>query len=144
MLRSAQRDFIAALPGVVSELADGTDSILPEGFFTHETPTPAIVIADLGDGESAEGSGTQLLRSIVYVMDRGRGYSRIDRVLHRLREGLNNTALVMAFFTFPPGEINLQHLRASGRTATATFPQWNCEGQGLYVFTSVGGLTAHD
>lgn len=145
LVLAALRDYLAADPTIVALLPEGADSIIPEGFFTNETQTPVIMPTVIGDGESAWGNDVQLIRLIVTVLDRGRGYAQIERVLHRMRRRLNDTEAVEVFFTFPPTELTkIWHVGAKGSTASTSFPNWRAEGRGLYVFIEVGGLPASD
>lgn len=138
---AAVRDYIASETDVTSLLPSGATGVLPEGFLTTETPTPAVLIAMIGDGQSAAGRGVQLVRLIVYVMDRGRGYYFIEKVLHRLRALFNDSPGVAEYFTFPSEEpLKVWSINASGTTTSASFPQWKCEGRGIYLFAEVGGL----
>lgn len=141
LLLAAIRDYIASEPAVIELLPEGADGVLPEGFLTDTTPTPTILIANLGDGATEAGAGVQLVRLIVYVMDRGRGYYYIEKVLQRLRALLNDTRRAADYLSFPASEpLRVLTFNASGTTASATFPQWTCEGRGLYLFIEVGGL----
>lgn len=136
----ALRDYLAADPSIVSLLPEGASSIIPEGFLTESTPTPVILMATVGDG--AQGPDVQLVRLILYVMDRDRGYYNIERILARMRKRLNDTQTARDFFTFPPEEpLKLWGIEASGSTTSATFPNWKMEGRGLYVFAQLGGLS---
>lgn len=138
---AAFRDFLAADPDLMELLPNGADSIIPEGFLTEDTPTPVVMPAMIGDGESAWGIDVQLVRLVVYVIDRQRGYYTIERVLQRLRRRVNDTPAMLEFFTFPPDEpLQVLSISASGTTASATFHAWKAEGRGLYVFAQVGGL----
>lgn len=140
---AAFRDYLAADPKVIELLPQGADSIIPEGFLTEDTPTPVVMPTMVGDGESSYGNDVQLVRLLVYVLDRGRGYYDIERILHRLRSRLNDTPAVLEFFTFPPDEpLRVWSINASGSSASASFPAWKAEGRGLYVFVQVGGLPA--
>lgn len=141
LLLAAIRDYIAEETPVIELLPEGAAGVLPEGFLTDQTSTPIILVANLGDGKTASGAGVQLVRLIVYVMDRGRGYYNIEKVLHRLRGLFNDTPRAMEFLSFPPSEpLRVLSFNASGTTASATFPQWKCEGRGLYLFIEVSGL----
>lgn len=141
LLLAAIRDYIASEAPVTSLLAEGVESVLPEGFLTSETLTPVIQIAMIGDGSSASGAGIQLVRLIVYVMDRGRGFYKIEKVLSRLRALFNDSPRTLDYLTFPADEpLRVLSVNASGTTASATFPQWKCEGRGLYLFIEVSGL----
>lgn len=148
LLLSALRDFIrsdTASGGVVPLLPAGTAGVLPEGFLTNETLTPAIVIADLGYGEAASGGDVRLVRYIVYAIDRGRGYYNIDRLIYRLGKLLNGTEAALNYLTFPSAEpLMVLSLKAPGATATASYPGWKAEGKGLYLFVEVRGLLASE
>ena len=141
LLLAAIRDYIASDASSIELLPEGAAGVLPEGFLTDTTPTPTILIANLGDGKTEAGAGIQLVRLIVYVMDRGRGYYNIEKVLHRLRGLFNDTPRALEYLTFPASEpLRVLSFNASGTTASATFPQWKCEGRGLYLFVEVSGL----
>ena len=145
LLTAALRDYVRSEPGIISLLPAGNGGVIPEGFMTNETPTPIILIADLGYGESASGDDVRLQRYIVYVLDRGRGYFYIDKGLTRLGKLFNNTQRALDFLTFPAEEpLKVLTIRAPGATATASFPQWTCEGKGLYLFVEVRGLDASE
>ena len=136
------RDYIATNDDIVSLLGDGVDSIIPEGLFTPETPTPVILIANNGDGEADVGRDVQVVRLILYVMDRGRGFYNIEILLHRLRKHLNNYDVMADYLTFPADEIVVFTLAVKGSTNSGTYPQWQCEGRGLYLFANVGNIPA--
>lgn len=141
LLLAAIRDYIASDVPITSLLAESVESVLPEGFLTSETLTPVIQIAMIGDGSSASGTGIQLVRLILYVLDRGRGFYKIEKVLHRLRALFNDSPRTLDYLTFPADEpLRVLSVNASGTTASATFPQWKCEGRGLYLFIEVSGL----
>lgn len=141
LLLAAFRDYIAADPAITELLPQGVNSIIPEGFLTENTPTPVIMPTIVGDGES--GNDVQFVRLLVYVIDRGRGYYTIERILHRLRTRLNDSPTALEFFTFPPNEpLRILNINASGTSTSASFPAWKAEGRGLYVFIQVGGMPA--
>lgn len=145
LLAVALRDYILSEASIVELLPEGVESVVPEGFLTSETPTPVLLIAKLGHGESAAGGDIRLVRYIVYAMDRGRGYFNIEKLLHRLSVILNDTERAMTFLTFPAEEpLQVLSIKAPGGTATASFPQWQCEGAGLYLFAEVRGLPTAD
>ena len=144
LLSVALRDYIAsdtAVGGVVELLPGGAEGVIPEGFMTSETDTPIVLIAKLGFGESASGTEIRLVRYIIYVLDRGRGYYAIEKVLHRLTKLFNDTPRALEYLTFPQEEpLKVLSIKAPGGTATASFPQWQCEGEGAYLFVEVRGL----
>jgi hypothetical protein len=140
---AAFRDYLAADAAITSLLPAGASSIIPEGFFTADTSTPTLLVTTIGDGESVEGIDVQLVRLLVWVMHRGRGYYEIERLLHRARVRINDTPSAVSFFTFPETEpLRLWHIKAAGTTASASFPHWQAEGRGLYVFANIGGLSS--
>ena len=55
LLAVALRDYILSEASIVELLPEGVESVVPEGFLTSETPTPVLLIAKLGHGESAAG-----------------------------------------------------------------------------------------
>lgn len=141
LLLASIRDYLAEDPAILELLPQGADSIVPEGFLTENTPTPVIMPTMIGDGESAYGNDVQLVRLLIYVLDRGRGYYDIERLMYRMRKRLNDTPAVLEFFTFPPDEpLRVWNINASGSSASTSFPAWKAEGRGLYVFVQVGGL----
>lgn len=141
----ALRDYLAADPAVIELLPSGAAGIIPEGDFREDTPTPVIMPAMGGDGGGGYGRDVQLVRLILYVLDRGRGNYAIERILSRIRRRINDTEAALAFFTFPPGErLQVWSIEAKGGTASTSFPNWRAEGRGLYVFAHVGGLDASD
>jgi hypothetical protein len=145
LLGAALRDYIISEEDITGVVPDHEVTALPEGFMTSETATPVIVLARLGYGESAAGGDTRLVRYIVYVLDRGRGYYWIEKLLFRLGKLLNDSERVAEFFTFPAEEpLQVLTVRAPGGTATASFPSWQCEGEGLYLFVEVRGLPTAD
>lgn len=147
LLGAAIRDFIASDTGVGSivELLPSAAAIIPEGFMESETVTPVVMLAKLGFGESAAGGDVRLVRYIVYAMERGRGYYLIEKLLHRLMKLFNDTPRALEFLTFPSTEpLKVLSIKAPGGTATASFPQWQAEGEGLYLFVEVRGLPTAD
>ena len=147
LLGSALRDYIASDIGVggVVELLPSVEAIIPEGFMESESPTPTVMLSKLGFGQSAAGAEVRLVRFIVYAMERGRGYYLIEKLLHRLMKLLNDTPRALEFLTFPSTEpLQVLSVKAPGGTATASFPQWQCEGEGLYLFVEVRGLPTSD
>lgn len=145
LIQVALRDYLATDAALLGLLGEGIESILPEGFLTLETPTPAIMFTVIGDGQSDFGIGDQLLRLIVYVVDRGRGYLRVEQILERMRALINNSPQAMEFLTFPPGFTPLVlHIEATGTTASTTLPRFQCEARGLYVFLHLGGIPTSD
>jgi hypothetical protein len=148
LLSVAIRDYIAsdtAPKGVVELLPGEAQGIIPEGFMTGEIETPVVLLAKLGFGEAAAGGDVRLVRFIVYVLDRGRGYFAIEKVLHRVLKLFNDTPRALEYLTFPAEEpLKVLSIKAPGGTATASFPQWQCEGEGLYLFVEVRGLPTAD
>ncbi len=147
LLSVALRDFIASDTGEkgVVELLPNAASIIPEGFMTGDTETPTVMLAKLGFGESAAGADVRLVRYIVYAMERGRGYYLIEKLLYRMMKLFNDTPRALEFLTFPASEpLKVLSIKAPGGTATASFPQWQCEGEGLYLFVEVRGLPTAD
>ncbi len=147
MIKAALRDYIVAdlsahgLPSVIELLPTGAASVLDEGFMTATTPTPVILVATVGDGESDDVGENTLVRFIVYVVDRGRGLSIIERVLHRLRRRLNTTQVALDFMTLPYSSgLSILHLKASGSTASVSLPAWKAEARAVYLFIDVKGL----
>ena len=134
------RDYIATNTGITDLLPNGAASIIPEGTLTPETELPVILIANNGDGEADVGRGVQIVRLILYVMDRGRGYYNIEIILHRLRNHLNNYDSMADYLTFPADEIVVYTLAAKGTTNSGTYPQWQCEGRGVYLFANIGNI----
>ncbi len=138
---AALRDYIKDQDDVIELLGDGANSVLPEGFLTTSTPMPVIEIATIGDGKSQVGSGVQLLRVMLWVMDRDRGYYAIEKIINRLRNALNKGQVTREYFTFPAEEpVRVLSTNASGTTASASFPRWKSEGRGIYVFIELFGL----
>lgn len=149
LIKAALRDYIAAdlsaygLPSVTALLPNGAASILDEGFLTAETAGPAVVFTTIGDGQSAQCRANSLVRLIVYAIDTGRGLSKIERVVHRLRKRLNSTTLALDFLTFPPEvELRVENIEASASTASASLPAWKAEARGVYVFLTIRGMQA--
>jgi hypothetical protein len=149
LIKAALRDYIIAdlsaygLPSVTSELPSGAASVIDEGFLTTTTPTPVVMFTTVGDGQSEDVRENTLVRFIVYVVDRGRGLSTIERVLHRVRKRLNKTDVALDFLTFPSSvEMRVESIEAKGSTASVTLPAWGAEARGVYVFLVVKGLEA--
>lgn len=140
LIQAALRDFLAQDATLQQLLPEGSDSILPEGFLRLDTVTPALMFTVIGDGNTGAGIDDHLLRLLLYVVDRGRGYYLIERILERMRTLLNSPE-AMEFLTFPP-ETNPKviHLRATGTTASTTLPRFDCEARGLYVFIHLSGV----
>lgn len=147
LLSAALRDYIASDTGEkgVVELLPSAGAVIPEGFMESETVTPVVMLAKLGFGESAAGGDVRLVRYIVYAMERGRGYYLIEKLLHRLMKLFNDTPRALEFLTFPSTEpLKVLTIKVPGGTATASFPQWQAEGEGLYLFVEVRGLPTAD
>ena len=149
IVKAALRDYIAAdlsaygLPSVVSELPNGAAGIIDEGFLTDTLPTPVVMFTTVGDGQSEQIRENTLVRFIVYVVDRGRGLSTIERVLHRIRRRINKTDVALNYLTFPSDvDLRVENIEASGSTASVSLPAWKAEARGLYVFVTVKGLEA--
>jgi hypothetical protein len=149
LLKAALRDYIVAdlaaagLPSVVTELPSGAAGVIDEGFMTATTPTPVVMFATVGDGQTDQVAENSLVRFIVYALDQGRGLSKVERILHRLRLRLNRTELALAYLTFPPGVPPVVlHIEASGSTSSVSLPAWKAEARGLYLFLTVKGLEA--
>jgi hypothetical protein len=149
LLKAALRDYIAAdlsaygLPSVVELLPQGAASIVDEGFLTDTMPTPLVMFTTVGDGQSEDVRENTLARFIVYVVDRGRGLSSIERVLHRVRKRLNRSDVALDFLTFPADvDIRIENIEAKGSTASVSLPAWKAEARGLYLFIVIRGLEA--
>ncbi len=149
LLKSALREYIAAdlsaygLPSVTELLPQGRASIIDEGFLAETTPTPIVMFTTVGDGQSERIRENSLVRFILYVVDKGRGLSTIERVLHRVRRRLNKTDVALDYLTFPVGvDIRVENIEASGSTASVSLPAWKAEARGVYVFLTVKGLEA--
>lgn len=139
---AALRDYLVADTDITELLPSGTAGVMPEGFFTHDTPTPAVLLMIIGDGESSWGKDAQLVRLLVTVLDRGRGYWMIERLIHRIRKRINDTQSALSFLTYEPGTADhtVLHIEASGTTTSASYPAWKAEGRGLYVFAHLAEL----
>lgn len=143
LLKAALRDYLAADTTITSELPSKAAGIIDEGFLTETTPTPCIMFATVGDGQSAGVREQALVRLIVYVVDRGRGLLKIERILNRVRRRLNRTDAALSFLTFPVGTgLVVEHIEASGSSSSASLPAWKAEARGVYVFLTVRGLEA--
>lgn len=149
LLKSALREYIAAdlsaygLPSVTELLPQGRASIIDEGFLAETTPTPVVMFTTVGDGQSERIRENSLVRFILYVVDKGRGLSTIERVLHRVRRRLNKTDVALDYLTFPVEvDIRVENIEASGSTASVSLPAWKAEARGVYVFLTVKGLEA--
>jgi hypothetical protein len=143
LLKAALRDYLRADTTITSELPGGVNGFLDEGFMTAETPTPAVMFATVGDGQSAAVREQSLVRFIVYVVDRGRGLSKVERILHRVRRRINDTGAALSYLTFPTNTgLVVEHIEASGSSSSASLPAWKAEARGVYVFLIVRGLEA--
>lgn len=149
LLKSALREYIAAdlsaygLPSVTELLPSGRNSIIDEGFLTETTPNPVVMFSTVGDGQSEQVRENSLVRFILYAIDKGRGLSKIERILHRIRRRLNKTDVALNFLTFPAGtDLRVENIEASGSTASVSLPAWKAEARGVYVFMTVKGLEA--
>ena len=142
LLKAALRDYLINDTTITAELASGQYGIIDEGFFTETTPTPCIMFATIGDGQSAAVRDATLVRFIVYVLDRGRGLLKVERILNRVRRRLNSTEAALSFLTFPAGTLVVEHIEASGSSSSASLPAWKAEARGVYVFMTVRGLEA--
>ncbi len=149
LIKAALRDYLAAdlsahnLPSVTGLLPQGAASIIDEGFLTDATPTPVVMFTTVGDGQSEDVRENTLARFIVYVVDRGRGLSTIERVLHRVRRRFNKTAVALEYLTFPASvDIRIESIEAKGSTASVSLPAWKAEARGLYLFLTIKGLEA--
>lgn len=142
-LKAALRDYLIADTTITSELPSGAAGVIDEGFLTETTPTPCIMFATVGDGQSAAVREQSLVRLIVYVVDRGRGLLKVERILNRVRRRLNNTEAALQFLTFPVETgLVVEHIEASGSSSSASLPAWKAEARGVYVFLTVRGLEA--
>lgn len=140
LIFAALRDYLATDTKLLSMLPEGADSILPEGFLEQDTPTPVVMFTTIGDGDTDAGVDSHLLRLVVYALDRGRGYMNIERINWRLRELFNDTIAIMRFLSFPAGvKPMVTHVMDSGGTASASYPRWNVEGRGRYLFVHTTG-----
>jgi hypothetical protein len=145
LLLVALRDYLAADEAILELLPAREKGIVAEGFLTNDTPTPFIMPTVIGDGESAWGVDAQLVRLLIYAGDRGRGYSRIERLLNRIRRRINNSPAAQVFFTFPSTEpMHLLSIEVSGSSASATLPAWRAELRGLFVFAHLAGMRHSD
>lgn len=150
LIKAALREYLAAdlsahgLPSVIELLPSGRNGIIDEGFLAEDVPTPVVMFATVGDGQTADVRANSLTRFIVYVVDRGRGLYTIERILHRIRRRLNRTDVALDYFAFPVGssDLRIEHIEASGSTASTTLPAWRAEARGVYVFLTVKGLEA--
>ena len=149
LLKAALRAYLIAdlsaegLPSVTELLPLGANSVIDEGFLTETTPTPVLMFATVGDGQTAQVRTNSLVRFILYAIDRGRGLSRIERVLHRVRMRINRTDLALSRLTFPQGtDLIVVNIQASGSSSSVSLPAWKAEARGLYTFLTVQGLEA--
>jgi len=142
LLKAALRDYLINDTTITSELPSGQYGVIDEGFLTETTLTPCIMFATVGDGQSAAVRDASLVRLIVYVVDRGRGLLKIERILNRVRRRLNSTEAALSFLTFPAGTLVVEHIEASGSSSSASLPAWKAEARGVYVFMTVRGLEA--
>lgn len=135
VLVSALKEYLARdtkLMGMLGGAAE--DSIISEGMLSSKTPFPAIMFVTIAEGDTECGWGTQLTRLIVYVVDKGRGYLNIERILARLRR-LFRAHECFEFCTFPSTvDFGVVGIRAPGSTASVTVPAFGCEMRGLYLF----------
>lgn len=148
LIKAALRAYLAedlsaeGLPSVTALLPSGAAGIIDEGFLTEQTPTPVVMFATVGDGQTAEVRSNSLVRIILYVIDRGRGLYQIERVLHRIRKRLNRTDVALNYFAFPVGstDLRIEDIQVSGSTSSASLPAWRAETRGVYVSLTVKGL----
>lgn len=143
LIKAALRDYLAADTTITSELPQGSSSFIDEGFLAETTATPVVMFATVGDGQSAAVREQSLVRLIVYVVDRGRGLLKVERILHRVRRRINDTDAALEFFTFPAATgLVVEHIEASGSSSSASLPAWKAEARGVYVFLTVRGFEA--
>lgn len=137
ILVPAVRDFLAQDAKLLALLGGGPDeSIVGEGLFTEETPTPAILISTIAEGETYAGESTQLIRLIIYAINRNRGYYAIEKILARLKRLLKSDDL-WDFLEFPQSaNFAVLGVNAPGTTASTTLPRYSAEGRGVYVFVT--------
>lgn len=146
LIKAALAAYLALdteLSSYLGENEDGTPVIIDEGFFDETTPVPCIMTTYVGDGQTA--AGNQLLRLLVYVIDKERGYYNIDRSIDRLREVINNSEPALEALTFPSTVPQMVlHIEARGTTASTTLPRYHAECKGLYTFIQVTGFPVAD
>jgi hypothetical protein len=137
VLLPAIRDYLRTVPEIVEGLPEGADGILEEGQLNVDLKTPVLVVSTIGDGLTEAGRGTKLLRLIVYVISRERGYYEIENLIPPLQEALESQAL-WEFLTFPPDVgFSVLGIEAPGTTASASYPAFKAEGRGPYVFVTL-------
>lgn len=136
LLKAAIADYLVAdLPDAPSI----TQPIIDEGMLTEETPTPTIVLSQVGDGSTR--AGRTLSRMLIYVTHRGDVYTA-SILAHEIRKKINKTSLIREYITLDPsqGYPIVEHVGASGLGASVSLPTWKCNAIPLYVFIrTVGG-----
>lgn len=147
MVKAALRDYITAdlsangLPSVTELLSLGAAGVLDEGYLTPQTAMPVVMFTTVGDGQTDAVGENALVRFILYAIDRGRGLSIVERILHRMRRRLNKTDAALSFLTLPAASgLSIVHVEAKGSTASVSLPAWKAEARALYVFLTVKGL----
>lgn len=132
---SALKEYLSKDTKLMSMLGGAAeDCIISEGMLTDSMPFPALMFTTIAEGDTESGEGTQLTRLIVYAIDRGRGYLKIEGILSRLRRLLRSDEC-FRYCTFPPNvDFAVGLIRAPGATASVTVPRFKCEMRGLYVF----------
>lgn len=144
LLKVAIRDFLLSDPTIVETLHNDPDwpKAIEEGLLDENMPTPVLMFGTVGDGDTDTVGAHTLVRLIVYVVDRGRGLSRIEKALHRVRRRINDTEAALEFLQFDKEQtgMSLIHIAAKGSTASVSLPAWKAEARGAYVFSRLEGF----
>lgn len=146
LLKACLFDYFRTDATLLSYLGSGTNGFYDEGEFEAESPTPAVVNVTFGDGEATDHT---LLRIVLWVVDRGRGFFEIERIIERIQYlfGATDPAVGQAalnYFTFLPADHKaILSIRTNATTASASFPSWQTEGRAVYFFFHIEGFTTY-
>ena len=138
LIKAVLSDYLATDTKLMSWLGAGQGSILEDGMFNQDTPTPVIQLHFTGSGDVAGGLDIKINRFILHVIHRDRGYAEIARIIERLRFLINSDTLnpsFRTFATFDPAVTPylIVYAKAAGQTSNITMNRYEAVSIGMYL-----------
>ena len=139
LIKRVLADYLSTDTLLMSWLGAGNKSgITEDGVITQITLTPLIQVHFTGLGDAAGGLDVKVIRFILHVVNRNRGFAEISRIIERVRFLINSDTLNPSFrtyATFDPAvtPYSIVHAKAGGQTSNITMNRYEAVAIGLYL-----------